>query len=70
MKQRPSGLEPFNVEEEQRIIRDCVKAANNIETMTDRATGFYTRQTALSPTITSSVSWIITVNREVLKKIF
>jgi hypothetical protein len=31
------GIEPFNIEEEQRIIHDCVKAANNIKTMTDRA---------------------------------
>jgi hypothetical protein len=31
------GLEPFSAEEEQKIIRDCVKAANNIEDMTDRA---------------------------------
>jgi hypothetical protein len=40
MKQRPNGLEPFSVEEEQRIIRDCVKAANNIETLTDKAYRF------------------------------
>jgi hypothetical protein len=40
MKQRTSGLEPFSIEEEQKIIRDCVKAANNIETMTDKAYRF------------------------------
>jgi hypothetical protein len=40
MKQGTNGLEPFSIEEEQRIIRDCVKAANNIEAMTDRAYRF------------------------------
>jgi hypothetical protein len=40
MKQRTGGLEPFSIEEEQRIIRDCVKAANNIETLTDKAYRF------------------------------
>jgi hypothetical protein len=40
MKQRTNGLEPFSVEEEQKIIRDCVKAANNIETLTDKAYRF------------------------------
>jgi hypothetical protein len=40
MKQKTNGLEPFSIEEEQKIIRDCVKAANNIETMTDRAYRF------------------------------
>jgi hypothetical protein len=34
------GIEPFSIEEEQKIIRDCVKAANDIETMTDRAYKF------------------------------
>jgi hypothetical protein len=29
MKPKITGLEPFSVEEEQRIIRDCVKAARN-----------------------------------------
>jgi hypothetical protein len=40
MKQRTNGLEPFSVEEEQRIIRDCVKAANNIETLPGNAYRF------------------------------
>jgi hypothetical protein len=40
MKQKTNGLEPFSIEEEQRIIRDCVKAANNIETLTDKAYRF------------------------------
>jgi len=33
-------LKPCNIDEEERIIRDCVKAARNIETMTDRAYHF------------------------------
>jgi hypothetical protein len=40
MGQGTKGLEPFNVEEEQKIIRDCVKAARNIDDMTDRAYQF------------------------------
>jgi hypothetical protein len=40
MKQRTNELEPFSIEEEQRIIRDCVKAANNIEALTDKAYRF------------------------------
>jgi hypothetical protein len=40
MKQKTNGLEPFGIEEEQNIIRDCVKAAENIEAMTDRACRF------------------------------
>jgi hypothetical protein len=40
MKQRTGGLEPFSVEEEQKIIRDYVKAANNIESLTDKAYRF------------------------------
>jgi hypothetical protein len=40
MKQGTTGLEPFSIEEEQKIIRDCVKAARNTETMTDRAYRF------------------------------
>jgi hypothetical protein len=31
------SLQPHNEKEEQKIIRDCVKAAENIEDMTDRA---------------------------------
>jgi hypothetical protein len=34
------GIEPFSIEEERKIIRDCVKAADNIEDMTDRAYNF------------------------------
>jgi hypothetical protein len=34
------GIEPFSVEEEQRIIRDCVKAAKNIESLTNKAYTF------------------------------
>jgi hypothetical protein len=40
MKQKTNGLEPFSIEEEQRIIRDCVKAANNIDTLTEKAYRF------------------------------
>jgi hypothetical protein len=40
MKQRTNGLEPFNAGEERKIIRDCVKAADTIETLTDRAYRF------------------------------
>jgi hypothetical protein len=40
MKQKTTGLEPFTIEEEQKIIRGCVKAANNIETLTDKAYRF------------------------------
>jgi hypothetical protein len=40
MKQKTNGLEPFSIEEEQKIVRDCVKAAGNIEVMTDRAYRF------------------------------
>jgi hypothetical protein len=40
MKQRTNGLESFSIEEEQRIVRDCVKAANSIETLTDEAYWF------------------------------
>jgi hypothetical protein len=31
------GITPHSVDEEQKIVRDCVKAAMNIESMTDRA---------------------------------
>ena len=41
MKQKTNGLEPFNVEEEQKIIRDCVKAARNIDDLTDKAYRFF-----------------------------
>jgi hypothetical protein len=37
MKQKTKGLEPFSVEEEQRIIHDCVKAARNIDDLTNNA---------------------------------
>jgi hypothetical protein len=40
MKPRTTGLEPFSLEEKQRIIRDCVKAARNIDTLTDKAYRF------------------------------
>jgi hypothetical protein len=40
MKPGTNELEPFSIEEEQRIIRDCVKAANNIKTLTDKAYRF------------------------------
>jgi hypothetical protein len=39
MKMR-KGIELFSVEEEQRIIRDCVKAAKNIESLTKKAYHF------------------------------
>jgi hypothetical protein len=31
MRQGANGLEPFSAEEEQKIVRDCVKVANSIE---------------------------------------
>jgi hypothetical protein len=34
------ALKPYNTEDEQKIIRDCVKAARNIKSMTDRAYAF------------------------------
>jgi hypothetical protein len=40
MKQKTNGLEPFNVEEEQQIIRDCVEASYNIDNLTDKAYRF------------------------------
>jgi hypothetical protein len=40
MKPGTDGLAPFSFEEEQKIIRDCVKAANSIEDMTDKACRF------------------------------
>jgi hypothetical protein len=40
MKPKTTGFEPFSVEEEQKIIRDCVKAARNIDGMTDKAYRF------------------------------
>jgi hypothetical protein len=40
MKPKTNGLEPFGVDEEQKIIRDCVKAAGNIDTLTDKAYRF------------------------------
>jgi hypothetical protein len=40
MKQRTDGLAPFSPEEEQKIIRDCVKAARNIDDLTDKAYRF------------------------------
>jgi hypothetical protein len=40
MKQRTNGFEPFSDEEEQRIIRDYVKAARNIDDLTDKAYRF------------------------------
>jgi hypothetical protein len=40
MKKNVHGLEPLNMEEEQNIIRDRVKAAGNIETLTDNAYRF------------------------------
>jgi hypothetical protein len=40
MKPKTNGLEPFSVEEERRIIRDCVEAANNIDNLTDKAYRF------------------------------
>jgi hypothetical protein len=40
MKQGTNGLEPFSIEEEQKIIRDCVKAARNIDDLTDKAYRF------------------------------
>jgi hypothetical protein len=40
MKPKTNGLEPFSVEEEQKIIRDCVKAAHNIDALTDKAYRF------------------------------
>jgi hypothetical protein len=40
VKQKTNGLEPFGIEEEQKIIRGYVKAANNIETLTDKAYRF------------------------------
>jgi hypothetical protein len=40
MNQKTNGLEPFSVEEEQRIIRDCVKAGRNIDDLTDKAYRF------------------------------
>jgi hypothetical protein len=40
MKQNTHGLEPFSIEEEQRIIGGCVKAARNIDSLTDKAYSF------------------------------
>jgi hypothetical protein len=40
MKQGTDGLAPFSPEEEQKIIRDCVKAARNIDDLTDNAYQF------------------------------
>jgi hypothetical protein len=40
MKEKANGLEPFDVGEEQRIIRDCAKAARNIDGLTDKACRF------------------------------
>jgi hypothetical protein len=40
VKPRTNGLEPFSLEEEQKIIRDCVKAARNIDDLTDKAYRF------------------------------
>jgi hypothetical protein len=40
MKQGTTGLEPFSIEEKQKIIRDCVKAVGNIDTITDKAYRF------------------------------
>jgi hypothetical protein len=40
MKQKTNGLEPFSVEEAQRIIHDCVKAARNIDNLTEKAYRF------------------------------
>jgi hypothetical protein len=40
MRQGTKGLELFSVEEEQKIVRDCVKGANSIEYMTDKAYRF------------------------------
>jgi hypothetical protein len=40
MKQKTDGLMPFSIEEEQKIIRDCVKAARNIDDLTDKAYRF------------------------------
>jgi hypothetical protein len=40
VKQGTNGLGPFGVKEEQKIIRDCVKAVSNIETLTRRAYRF------------------------------
>jgi hypothetical protein len=34
------GLEPVSSEEEARIIRDCIKGANNINQLTDKAYKF------------------------------
>jgi hypothetical protein len=45
MKPKTNGLEPFSVEEEQRIIRDCVKAANNTDTLTDKVYRFLKHST-------------------------
>jgi hypothetical protein len=36
MEPKANGLEPFSIEEEQKIIRDCVEAANNIDNMTEK----------------------------------
>jgi hypothetical protein len=40
MKQHAHELEPLSTEEAQNIIRDCVKAACHIETLTDNAYRF------------------------------
>jgi hypothetical protein len=40
MKQRTDGLAPFSPEEEQKIIRDYVKAVRNIDDLTDNAYRF------------------------------
>jgi hypothetical protein len=40
MKPKTNGLESFSIAEEQRIIRDCVKAANSIDALTDKAYRF------------------------------
>jgi hypothetical protein len=40
MKPKTNGLELFSVEEEQKIIRDCVKSANTIDALTDKAYRF------------------------------